>query len=121
VTLAVTALGFIAGTMTTLSFLPQVIRSYRAHSAASFSWGWLVLFAGGVSAWACYGVFRGDVAIVWTNAITLMLVVLLIMLRIRGRGNEEIGVTQSPLAGPSSPGGGAEIVRTDSAGPRHHA
>jgi MtN3 and saliva related transmembrane protein len=80
----VTALGLIAGTMTTLSFLPQVIRSYRAHSAASFSWGWLVLFAGGVSAWTCYGVFRSDLAIVWTNAVTLVLVVILIMLRIRG-------------------------------------
>jgi len=79
-----TALGFIAGTMTTLSFLPQVIRSYRARSAASFSWGWLVLFAGGVSVWTCYGVFRSDVAIVWTNAVTLVLVVILIMLRIRG-------------------------------------
>jgi MtN3 and saliva related transmembrane protein len=80
----VTALGFIAGAMTTLSFLPQVIRSYRAHSAASFSWGWLLLFAGGVSAWTCYGVFRSDLAIVWTNAVTLLLVVTLIILRIRG-------------------------------------
>jgi MtN3 and saliva related transmembrane protein len=80
----VTALGFIAGTMTTLSFLPQVIRSYRARSAASFSWAWLVLFAGGVSAWACYGLFRGDLAIIWTNAVTLVLVITLIMMRIRG-------------------------------------
>jgi MtN3 and saliva related transmembrane protein len=80
----VTALGFIAGALTTLSFLPQVIRSYRTRSVASFSWGWLMLFAGGVSAWTCYGVFRGDLAIVWTNAVTLVLVVFLILLRIRG-------------------------------------
>jgi MtN3 and saliva related transmembrane protein len=79
-----TALGFIAGTMTTLSFLPQVIRSYRARSAASLSWGWLLLFAGGVGAWTCYGLFRSDAAIIWTNAVTLALVFTLIVLRIRG-------------------------------------
>jgi MtN3 and saliva related transmembrane protein len=106
----VTALGFIAGTMTTLSFLPQVIRSYRARSAASFSWGWLVLFAGGVGAWLCYGVFRSDPALVLTNAVTLLLVVTLIMLRIRERGDQE-----DPAAHPASNAGdpavSGEIVR----------
>jgi len=78
-----TALGFTAGTLTTLAFLPQVIRSYRTRSAASLSWGWLVIFGSGVTLWACYGVLRGDVAIVWTNGLTLLLVLSLIVLRAR--------------------------------------
>jgi MtN3 and saliva related transmembrane protein len=83
VTSTMTALGFIAGTLTTLAFLPQVIRSYRTRSAASLSWGWLVLFGSGVAAWACYGVLRDDVAIVWTNSVTLLLVLGLVALRAR--------------------------------------
>ncbi len=78
------ALGFIAGTMTTLAFLPQVVRSYRHRSAAHFSWWWLMLFAGGVAAWTGYGVMRNDVAIIWPNAVTLILVCSLIVLRFRG-------------------------------------
>jgi MtN3 and saliva related transmembrane protein len=80
----VTALGFIAGSMTTLAFLPQVIRSYRTGSATSLSWWWLALFACGVSAWVCYGLLRNDMAIVWTNGVTLSLVLSLIVLRTRG-------------------------------------
>ncbi len=79
-----TVLGFVAGTMTTLAFLPQVIRSYRARSAEHFSWWWLMLFAGGVAAWTGYGVLRHDVAIIWPNAVTLLLVCSLIALRARG-------------------------------------
>jgi MtN3 and saliva related transmembrane protein len=82
--LAVTALGFIAGTMTTLAFLPQVIRSYR-NGATHLSWWWLVLFACGVATWTCYGVLRADAAIIWTNGVTLLLVLSLIVLRARPR------------------------------------
>ncbi len=77
-------LGFIAGTLTTMSFLPQVLRSYRARTAAHLSWGWLVFFAVGVGAWIGYGALRGDPAIVLTNAVTLGLVLALIVLRARG-------------------------------------
>jgi MtN3 and saliva related transmembrane protein len=79
----VTALGYIAGLMTSLSFLPQVVRSYRTGSAASFSWGWLLLFAAGVAAWTCYGALRGDAAIIVANAVTFSFVLVLIGLRSR--------------------------------------
>jgi MtN3 and saliva related transmembrane protein len=80
-----TAIGLTAGTLTTFAFLPQVLRSYRTGSAASLSWGWLLLFGTGVGAWICYGVLRADIAIVWTNSVTLLLVTSLIVLRARRR------------------------------------
>jgi MtN3 and saliva related transmembrane protein len=79
-----TLLGSFAGTLTTLAFLPQVVRSYRLRSAAELSWWWLLVFATGVAAWACYGVVRSDPAIIWTNSLTLVLVMSLIVLRARG-------------------------------------
>lgn len=96
------ALGFVAGTLTTLAFLPQVMRSYRARSAAHFSWGWLVLFAGGVAAWTGYGVLRDDVAIIWPNGVTLLLVLSLILLRVRGAG-EVPAHTSVGAPAPSTP------------------
>lgn len=67
-------LGLLAGVLTTVSFLPQVLRTLRTGSAGDLSWGWLLLFGTGVTGWLAYGVARGDVAITATNAVTLALI-----------------------------------------------
>lgn len=82
-----TALGIVAGVLTTASFLPQVIRSARHRSAASFSWLWLVCFGAGVAAWLAYGLVIGDAAIIGANAVTLLAVFALIALRILHRSD----------------------------------
>lgn len=76
-----TALGYVAGALTTLSFLPQVVRSARTRSAAGLSWLWLLCFGTGVGAWLIYGVVRHDAAIVCANAATLLAVLVLVGLR----------------------------------------
>jgi len=80
-----TFLGIVAAVLTTASFLPQVIRSARHRSAASFSWLWLVCFGAGVSAWLAYGLVLGDPAIIGANAVTLLAVAALIVLRVMHR------------------------------------
>lgn len=79
--MGIATIGFAAGALTTLSFLPQVVHSARRRSAAGFSWLWLLCFGGGVSAWIAYGVGRGDVAIIWPNSVTLVAVLFLVWLR----------------------------------------
>lgn len=81
-----TALGIVAGILTTASFLPQVIRSARERSADSFSWLWLVCFGAGVAAWLAYGLVLGDPAIIGANGVTLLAVIALMLLRARHRG-----------------------------------
>jgi MtN3 and saliva related transmembrane protein len=76
-----TALGYVAGALTTLSFLPQVVRSARMRSAAGLSWLWLLCFGSGVAAWAIYGILRGDPAIIAANSATLLAVLVLVWLR----------------------------------------
>jgi MtN3 and saliva related transmembrane protein len=78
---AMTVLGYFAGTLTTLSFLPQVVRSVRMRSASGLSWLWLVCFGCGISAWVVYGAMRGDPAIIASNAATLLAVLVLVWLR----------------------------------------
>jgi MtN3 and saliva related transmembrane protein len=77
-----TTLGLISGTFTTLSFLPQVLRTLRTRSAADFSFGWLSLFGAGVSGWLAYGLLSADLAISLSNALTLALVLVLVGLKV---------------------------------------
>jgi MtN3 and saliva related transmembrane protein len=77
-----TTLGLISGMFTTLSFLPQVLRTVRTGSAADFSLGWLALFGAGVCGWYLYGLLTADLAISLTNAVTLALVLLLTGLKV---------------------------------------
>jgi MtN3 and saliva related transmembrane protein len=71
---AVTAIGYIAGTLTTISFLPQLIKTWRCKSAKEISWGLLLVFAVGVMLWLLYGVELRSAPIIVANAATLALV-----------------------------------------------
>lgn len=78
-----TTLGLISGTCTTLSFLPQVLRTMRRGSAADLSFGWLALFGAGISGWCVYGLLTADLAISLSNAVTLALVLMLTGVKLR--------------------------------------
>lgn len=77
----VTALGLIAGSLTTLSFAPQVIRAWRTRSTADLSFAMLVVFLAGILLWLVYGVVREDLAIIAANAITAVLIGLLLTIK----------------------------------------
>jgi MtN3 and saliva related transmembrane protein len=79
----VAVLGLLAGALTTLSFLPQVIRTVRLRSARELSWGWLLLFGTGITGWLTYGVLAGDLPITVTNLTTLALVGVLASVKAR--------------------------------------
>jgi MtN3 and saliva related transmembrane protein len=74
-----TALGLLAGTCTTLSFLPQVIRTLRTGHARDLSAAWLLIFGFGTTTWLVYGVLRSDIAVAAANAVTFALVMILIV------------------------------------------
>ena len=78
-----TTLGLISGTFTTLSFLPQVLRTMRRGSAADLSLGWLALFGAGIAGWCVYGLLTADLAISLSNAVTLALVLMLTGVKLR--------------------------------------
>ena len=77
----VTVLGLIAGSLTTLSFAPQVARAWRTRSTADLSLVMLVVFLAGVLLWIAYGVVRADPAIIAANVVTATLIGLLLSLK----------------------------------------
>jgi MtN3 and saliva related transmembrane protein len=70
----VTALGLLAATLTTLAFLPQAIKTWRAKSADDLSMGTLSMVCAGVFCWLIYGLLIEDLPIILANAVTLVLV-----------------------------------------------
>ena len=78
-------LGLIAGTLTTIAFLPQVVKTWRSRSAHDVSTGMFLLLAVGVSLWVVYGLLIGSTPVVAANAVTLGLALAMLVLKRRYR------------------------------------
>ena len=79
----VRTIGYIAGIITTLAFVPQVVRSWRTRSTRDLSLVWLVAFSTGVALWLVYGILLREPPIIAANATTLGLSGVLVWIRIR--------------------------------------
>ena len=75
--------GVTAGALTTISFIPQLLKVYRTKSAEDLSWGMLGVFCLGVGAWLAYGILHGDTPIILANTLTLGLNLVIAFLKIR--------------------------------------
>ncbi len=76
-------IGLTAAICTTISFLPQVIKTCRTRHTRDLSLGMLALLTFGVSGWTIYGVLIDDMPIVLANAVTLLLVAYLLIMKLR--------------------------------------
>ncbi|GFO71284.1 MtN3 and saliva related transmembrane protein [Bathymodiolus japonicus methanotrophic gill symbiont] len=75
-------IGYVAGTLTTISFLPQAIMTLRTRDTESLSLGMYSTFTTGVLLWLIYGIYLDDVAIIYANAITLFLASLILCMKV---------------------------------------
>lgn len=65
-------IGWVAGTCTTISLIPQFVHIIRHRSAHAVSWLMFLIFTFGIVLWLIYGILRHDNVLVIFNAITLM-------------------------------------------------
>ncbi|MBT3305777.1 MAG: SemiSWEET transporter [Alphaproteobacteria bacterium] len=70
---AITLIGFVAVTLTTMAFLPQVIQVWRTRSTKDISLVTFVTLCAGIILWITYGVLIDDAPLIIGNAITLVL------------------------------------------------
>ena len=78
-------IGYIAGTLTTISFLPQVIRTWKMRETKDFSLAMLLLFATGILLWTVYGIRTGSLPVILANVITFLLIIVLLAMKIKYR------------------------------------
>lgn len=78
-----TITGLAAAFLTTISFLPQVIKIIRTRHTEDISLIMYIVLATGILLWLVYGIFLENLPIILANGVTLLLVIMVLILKIR--------------------------------------
>jgi len=76
-------LGMIAGSLTTIAFVPQVVKTWRSKSTHDISYGMFILFSLGLLLWLAYGIVIDAMPIIVSNLVTLLLALVILGLKFR--------------------------------------
>ena len=76
-------LGFAAATLTTLAFLPQLIKTWQSKSAIDVSLEMLITFCIGVFLWLVYGLYIQSWPVIIANLLTLGFNLIILSLKIK--------------------------------------
>lgn len=79
-------LGLVAGFLTTIAFVPQVVKTWRTKSARDLSLVMFSLFCAGVFLWMIYGFMINELPVILWNIITLMLALIILFFKLRFKG-----------------------------------
>jgi len=77
--------GFAAGTLCTIAYLPQALHSFRTRSVGDISLLMLVSLNVGLLFWVAYGFLIHSLPIILPNAVTFLLAFPLLMMKLRFR------------------------------------
>ena len=81
----VTGIGLVAGALTTLSFVPQLLRTWRLRRAHDMSGWWLASFMTGITLWLIYGILLPSMPIIVANSATLALIMPILAMKVSYR------------------------------------
>ena len=76
-------IGYIAASLTTLSFVPQVWQTWKTRHTTDISLRRYLLFTCGVALWLVYGLLLEAWPIIAANAVTLVLAGTVLTLKLR--------------------------------------
>ncbi len=78
-----TIIGLVAAFCTTISFLPQAIKTIQTKDTASISLAMYSLFTFGTLMWLLYGIFTMNIPVMVANAVTLVFAAIILVYKIR--------------------------------------
>lgn len=90
---SVDSIGYLAATCTTVSFLPQLVRVLKLRSTREISLGMFSVFSLGTAMWLIYGVLSHSWPVTVANAVTLVLSISILVLKLRFDRNAARKVT----------------------------
>jgi MtN3 and saliva related transmembrane protein len=79
----ITSIGMAGATLTTLAFVPQVIKSYKTKHTHDLSLGWMGCLIAGFLLWLVYGWIIGDLPLILANILSLLLVLSLLAMKLK--------------------------------------
>ncbi|MFT4578864.1 MAG: MtN3 and saliva related transmembrane protein [Nitrospinales bacterium] len=78
-----TMIGYFAGFLTTVSFIPQVLKTWKSKSASDLSLWMFSAFSLGVLCWLVYGVLLGEAPMIFWNVVTLIFALALLVMKLK--------------------------------------
>ena len=75
--------GGLAGILTTVSFLPQVYKTWKTKSTDSLSLPMLLMMTTGIFLWGVYGVMLDSMSMIISNVVTFVSASLLVYFKLR--------------------------------------
>ncbi len=79
----ITILGLVAGSLTTLAFLPQLFKIWQTKSSKDISFNTLIIFNTGIFLWLIYGIYLNALPIILANLFTLIFNMIIVWLKIK--------------------------------------
>ncbi len=76
-------LGYAAATLTTVSFVPQVWRTFRTHDVSGISLRMYSIFTAGIAVWLAYGIVLKELPMILANSVSLVLACTVLVMRLR--------------------------------------
>ena len=92
-----TVIGLIAGLLTSVAALPQVIKTWRSRHARDLSIWQPLLLSLGVALWLIYGMLIGDTPLILANITPLICNLLLTAMKVRFKGNDPEQDEETPV------------------------
>jgi MtN3 and saliva related transmembrane protein len=75
--------GYLAATLTTAAFLPQVLQVWQSKSTKDLALPTLLSFIAGVSMWLIYGLLLNSAPVIAANAVTLVLNLVILRFKLK--------------------------------------
>jgi len=76
-------IGYAAGFVTTLALLPQAIKVIRSKQTRDISLLWIAFMIIGIFLWLCYGYANESLPMTIANAVTLLLLTVILIFKLR--------------------------------------
>jgi MtN3 and saliva related transmembrane protein len=85
-----TTLGLIAGTLTSIAAIPQLVKTLRTRHARDISVWQPLLLSLGIALWLIYGMLIHDLPLVLANIVPLICNIMLTILKVHYRNNDAV-------------------------------
>ena len=79
----ISIVGYVAGILTTVAYLAQVVRTLKHRSTKDISLGMYLLLCSGIGLWLVYGILIHSWPVIIANAVTLALSGSVLLMKIR--------------------------------------
>ncbi len=78
-----TILGFLAGILVVIAYLPQVVKTWKTKSTKDISLGMFSILCVGVFLWLVYGILIKSLPIIFTNVSIFILASIILIFKIK--------------------------------------